>query len=206
MVGLLALTLLGSWIYRTSVFRPAKNFHVVEEGKFYRSAQLRGYEFEDAVKNLGIKTVINLRGSQPGEWWFDEEKSTLDRLGVRFESIGFSTEQLQTREDLLRYLELLKTVERPILVHCRSGADRTGEASAIYAMDYMHKPREVAMEHVSAKYLHVWFLQPAKRLFVENYAGPDWAQGIYNPCSDKFRSYAKRESGCDLVPSTAAAR
>lgn len=196
----LSFVALVAWGYRNSVFRPAKNFHELDPGKFYRSAQLAKDEFEDLVKTYGIKTVINLRGSQPGEWWFDDEKSELERLHVRMENIGFSTEQLQTREDWLRYSELLKTAERPILVHCRSGADRTGEASAVYQIDYMGKSREEALDQLSIHYLHMMPFLPAKTLFVENYKGADWLLKEYDPCSKIFRKYAKRESNCPPVP------
>lgn len=193
---LAVLGAVGSFIYRTSVFRPAMNFHEIDPGKFYRSAQLGKDEFDEIVQKYGIRTVINLRGSQPGEWWFDDEKAALDRLGVRFENLGFSTEQMQTKEDWTKYLEILKTAERPILVHCRSGADRTGEATAVYMYDYMHAEREKVLEQVSLRYLHVTMLQPAKRLFVENYQGAEWLLSQYNPCEPKFRAYARSESHC----------
>jgi len=186
---LVSLCLLGALIYRMSVFRPLKNFHVVEEGKFYRSAQLLGPEFEEVVKKYGIKTVINLRGKQEGEWWYDEEAATLERLGVRHENIGFSTEHVQNPEDWAKFHEILETAERPILVHCRSGADRTSEASAVYVMDYMGKSREEALEQLTFKYLHVPLFHPAKRYFIENYEGKDWVRNSYDPCSPKFRKY-----------------
>lgn len=183
-------------IYRTSVFRPAKNFHEIDPGKFYRSAQLVKEEFVDVVQQYGIKTVINLRGSQPGEWWFDEEEATLRQLGVRLESIGFSTEQLQTKEDWKRYVELIGSAPRPILVHCRSGADRTGEATAIYMIDHMGVDHTEALKQVSLNYLHVSMLLPAKRLFVANYEGHDWLLNGYDPCEEKFRAFARDESNC----------
>jgi len=187
---LVCFCLLGAWIYRMSVFRPAKNFHVVEENKFYRSAQLSGDELEEVVKQYGIKTVINLRGKQEGEWWYDDEAATLARLGVRHENIGFSTEHVQTPENWRQFHEILETAERPILVHCRSGADRTSEASAVYVMDYMGKSRQEALEQVSLKYLHVSLFHPAKRYFIENYEGKEWVLNSYDPCSPKFRKYA----------------
>jgi len=200
-VILVILSALGGFIYHTSVFRPAQNFHVIDPGKFYRSAQLGKDEFDGIVAKYGIKTVINLRGSQPGEWWFDDEKSALERLHVRMENIGFSTEQMQTKEDWVSFIQLLRTAERPILVHCRSGADRTGEASAVYMMDYMGTDRTTALEQLSLKYLHVSMFMPAKRLFVENYQGADWLMNKYNPCDAPFREYARSESHC---PSTSA--
>lgn len=195
-IATVVLCALGAMIYRMSVFRPAKNFHEIDPGKFYRSAQLGKDEFEDVVKKYGIKTVINLRGSQPGEWWYDDEKGELDRLHVRMENIGFSTEQMQTKQDWARYQELLQSAERPILVHCRSGADRTSEASAVYVMDYMGKSREEALDQLSLKYLHVAMFMKAKSLFVENYQGRDWLLKDYDPCKTPFRAYAKSESGC----------
>jgi len=196
LAALIVLSALGAFIYRASVFRPAKNFHEIDPGKFYRSAQLAKDEFDEIVKKYGIRTVVNLRGSQPGEWWFDDEKAALERLGVRFENLGFSTEQLQTKEDWEKYIDILKTAERPILVHCRSGADRTGEATAVYVHDYMHADREKVLEQVSLRYLHVSLLQPAKRLFVESYEGPEWLLTRYDPCEPKFRPHARNESRC----------
>jgi protein tyrosine/serine phosphatase len=199
LIVVVALGSLSAGIYRTSVFRPAKNFHEIDPGKFYRSAQLAKNEFEEVVRKHGIRTVINLRGSQPGEWWFDDEKKELDRLNVRMVNLGFSTEQLQTKEDWQQYIDILKTAERPILVHCRSGADRTGEASAVYVKDYMGASREQALMHVSLKYLHVSLFHPAKRLFVENYEGADWLTNRFNPCEPKFRRFARVESGCPAL-------
>ena len=202
-IAIVVLCALSAAIYRMSVFRPAKNFHETDPGKFYRSAQLAKDEFEDTVKKYGIKTVINLRGSQPGEWWYDDEKSELERLHVHLENIGFSTEQMQTKQDWARYAEILKTAERPILVHCRSGADRTSEATAVYMIDYMGKSREEALEQVTLKYLHIPFGLRAKRLFVENYQGRDWLLKSYDPCNEPFRPYARTDSGCAAVTSAA---
>jgi protein tyrosine/serine phosphatase len=200
-VVMICLAVLGRWIYHMSVFRPAKNFHEIDAGKFYRSAQLGKDEFEDVVKKYGIRTVINLRGHQPGEWWYDDEESELKRLHVRQEDIGFSTEQMQTKEDWARYAQLLKTVERPILVHCRSGADRTGEASAVYMLDYMGKSRDEALKQLSVRYLHLPMFLPAKTVFIENYQNAEWLlNGGYDPCAKEFRAYAKSESHCGRFP------
>ena len=180
------------FIYHASTFRVIKNFHVVEPGKFYRSAQLTGEEFEDVVRRYGIKTVINLRGSKPGQWWYDDEASALAKLGVRLESVGFFTEHVPSAVQLTKYTELLREVPRPILVHCRAGSDRTGEATAMYIMDYMNGSREQALTALTFQYLHVELFQPAKRYFIEHYRGPEWAAHGYDPCSAEFRAYASK--------------
>lgn len=195
-----AITILGAIIYRTSTFRPMMNFHSVDPGKFYRSAQLTPDEFKEVVAKYGIKTVVNLRGHQDGEWWYNGEKETLGQLGVRFETIGFSTDYVQPVNAWTQYLDILKTAERPILVHCRSGADRTGEASAIYAMEYMHKSREEALDQLSPLYLHFEPFKRAKKLFVRNYQGSQWLRREYDPCAEPFREYLAPDMKCSANP------
>lgn len=189
-ISLVCVLALGGFIYRASVFRPMRNFHEIDPGKFYRSAQPSADELSDEVRQYGIKTVINLRGSQPGEWWYDAEATRLKELGVKQIDLSFSTEHMQFKNDWVAYLDALKTAERPILVHCRSGADRTSEATAVYAMEYMGKPKGEAIKYVNWRYLHVSFLQPAKRVFVENYGGDNWVRNEYDPCKEPFFSFA----------------
>jgi protein tyrosine/serine phosphatase len=189
-LAILILGSLGGFVYRASVFRPTRNFHAVEEGQFYRSAQLTSEELEDVVRQYGIKSVINLRGSQPGEPWFDAEKAMLVKLNVRMENLGFTSEHVPSRDDLVKYLDAIGSLPRPILVHCRAGSDRTGEASAIYVMEEMKRPREEAMAQLSFKYLHIPLFQPAKKYLINNYGGSQWARTSYDPCSPQFIDYA----------------
>lgn len=182
---------LSGWIYRSSVFRPSENFHVVHEGQFYRMAQPTPEELDEAVKKYGIKTVINLRGHQPGEWWYDDEASAVKKLGLHQVDIGFSTEHVQFKSDWIRYLDALKNAPRPILVHCRSGADRTSEASAIYAIEYMKKTAEEAIEdQMTISNLHMSLMLPAKRGFVRKYKGEEWLRTTYDPCAPEFLEWA----------------
>jgi protein tyrosine phosphatase (PTP) superfamily phosphohydrolase (DUF442 family) len=190
LTALAVFCLLGLKIYEMSVFRPMRNFHVVEEGKFYRSAQPTTEEFKETIKKYGIKTVINLRGRQPGETWFEDETKTLGDLRIKMVNIGFSTEHVQRREEWLEYLDTLKTAERPIWIHCRSGADRTSEASAVYAIEYMGQTKAQAMSQLGYKYLHVPLFIPAKKYFIDRYQGPDWIAHTYSPCLDEFRKFS----------------
>ena len=185
-----ALIALVTWrIYVASTFRPAKNFHEVDPGKFYRSAQLTGDEFSEAIRDYGIKTIINLRGASPGEGWYDDEVRAAREQGVAHLNFGFSTKQVPHRTSLLPLLEALHTVRRPILVHCRSGADRTSEVSAVYAMLYMGQTKEQAMRQLNLRYLYVEFFAPAKRLFVQDWQGEAWARDSYDPCLPKYAAY-----------------
>ena len=190
------LGLLVRFIYHTSVFRPMLNFHEVDPGKFYRSAQMTPDELRDAIKQYGIRTVINLRGDHPEDAWYTDEQSLLKSVGVRMVDVSFSTYTVPRPAELKKYVETISNAERPILVHCRAGADRTGEASAIYAMEFMDQSREQALEQLSIKYLHVSYFQPAQKVLIENYQGLRWVEEEYSPCSPAFFPYAAGQREC----------
>ena len=175
-------------LWYSSVVRIYKNFHEVDPGKFYRSAQLTPEELKEMVKNLGIKTVINLRGEQPDSYWYNDELKAANEVGVRLVSVGFNSKEINAKEAIIEYLETLKTAERPILVHCRSGADRAGEASALYMIEYMGKTKEQALEQLTWKYLHVPFFNPGKTYFIDIYKGLEWVKAVYDPCVEPFKN------------------
>ena len=54
----------------------------------------------------------------------------------------------------LEVLDLFDTVERPFLFHCKSGADRTGLASAFYKIAHEGKPVAEVRDDLSWRYLH----------------------------------------------------
>jgi protein tyrosine/serine phosphatase len=184
-----ALALVGWRVYVASTFRPAKNFHEIDPGRYYRSAQLTGDEFAEAIRAYGIKTIINLRGAGAGEAWYDDEERAARENGAKLLNFGFSTKHVPHRSSLLPLLDALRAAARPILVHCRSGADRTGEVSAIYEMLYMGKSKEEALGQLSWRYLYVEPFAPAKRLFVEDWQGEEWAKRAYDPCIPKYAPY-----------------
>ncbi len=51
------------------------NFHTVTAGKAYRSKQLNKKQLEHYIKKYEIKGILNLRGSEPGEEWYENEIS-----------------------------------------------------------------------------------------------------------------------------------
>lgn len=162
------------------------NFHEVDHGKFYRSARLSPANLENTVKQYKIKTVINLQGAHPDDDWYIEEKQILDNMDVELVDIPMRSERIPTREELQALLETYDQSERPILIHCNSGSDRTGEAAAIYEMEYMHRTKEQAMEQLSPKFFHFSFLVPSKTYFMDLYQGKKWAMTQYDPCKQKY--------------------
>lgn len=178
------------------------NFHEVDPGKMYRSAQLTGEELEHAINSLGIRSIINLRGESPGAEWYDTEAQVARDHGVKMVSIPMSAKRLPLRRDLIKLVDAMESSPRPMLIHCQAGADRTGEASAMYLMDYMGKTREEALEMLTIKYDHLAFYMPAKRYFIGFYGGKEWARHSYDPCRENYLYFDKStlctESGSEL--------
>jgi protein tyrosine/serine phosphatase len=188
------------FIFASSTFASdilGPNFHEVDPGRYYRSAQLNSKEFDYYIKKYKIRTIINLRGAEPQEAWYQDEISVSQKNLVFHFDIPMLAETLPHRENLIRLLDLFKTVPRPILVHCQGGADRSGEASAIYQMLHMGKTKEQALKMLTFKYHHLAFRKPAKRYFIKDlWQGEDWAYNHYDPCEGKFKYYDTNTAYC----------
>jgi protein tyrosine/serine phosphatase len=175
------------------------NFHDVKESVLYRSAQPSGKELSRVVQEYNIRSVINLRGAQPGESWYDIEKAVSDKLGLQRVDIRMSAVRLPHREDLIRLLDAFKELPRPILIHCKVGADRTGEAAAIFGLDHLKWSRRKAAGQLHPFYGHIPDFTPAKTYFIrEVYQGEAWARNTYDPCRQDFKYYDK-ERYCGIA-------
>lgn len=171
-------------------------FAEVDHG-VYRGPQPRAEDIEQAAKYYGLKTIINLRGEHPGSRWYDEEKAAADANGVTMINIGMSAREVPTRENLIKLLDAFKSAQRPLLIHCKAGVDRSGEAAAIYQMIYKGKSVDEALEMLSPKYGHFEGLMPAKRFFIKHvWKGEDWAYKEYEPCGLDFGKFSTTSPAC----------
>ena len=107
-----------------------KIFAVVDGG-IYRSGQLSETSLEEAIKEKGIRTIINLRGKISGSKWYIGENTVSDRYGVKLYDIGLDPNDLPRYRKLMTIASIIEKAEKPILIHCRRGIDRTGMVSAI---------------------------------------------------------------------------
>ncbi len=170
------------------------NFHEIEPGRFYRSAQLNRSELGVLLPMFKIKTVINLRGENPSARWYQDEVAVTSENGVKLITIDMSSREIPHRETVIALLDALKSSEEPILVHCLGGADRSSEASALYERFVMGKTKEQAMDMLSIRYHHLDATRPAKRYFLDLVQSEDWLRHEYNPCSGQYQYYDN--SGC----------
>src|SRR5215467_9321450 len=112
----------------------------------FRGAQPRGEGVKE-LKNLGITTIVDLRGEDPGK--ISWERQQAESLGIRFVSIPVSGWSPPSNEQVAEFLELFR--ENPagkIFVHCRFGDDRTGVFVAAYRMAYDGWPAQQAINEM----------------------------------------------------------
>jgi protein tyrosine phosphatase (PTP) superfamily phosphohydrolase (DUF442 family) len=121
----------------------------------YRSNQPTHKRFEK-LKAMGFKSVLNLRGAGGAAHYLVEEESCRD-LGLTLVNVSFHARHAAPPGDILKVIDAFRTMERPFVMHCKSGADRAGFASAIYLMVMEGRPVSEARRMLSPKYIHFKF-------------------------------------------------
>ncbi len=110
------------------------NFHWVISGEIARSSQAYLGFLQTLLKAHGIESVVNLRGTKPGWRWWDYETRVCAELEVVHRDVRFNSRRLPSRLILLDMLDAFDEAQRPFLVKCSGGQDRTSFASALYLL------------------------------------------------------------------------
>jgi protein tyrosine/serine phosphatase len=165
LAGLIVALGLAALVAETVRVAFGDNFHVVIPGTIYRSAEPTPEFLADVVQEHGIRTVLNLRGIGDGPIvdWYEREAAACQELGLSHENLTFSASRTPSIDEVRRLLEVLDRSEKPILVHCRRGADRTGLASAIALLAQTDTPYAEARASLGLRYGH-WRLGSAGKL------------------------------------------
>lgn len=131
------------------------NLHAVGAGaRLWRSAQPAPHHLRRIHRRLGIRTIINLRGQNPyGSYQLEWE--TCRELGIRLVNFPVKSRSAPEPHVIAGIDDLFAHVEPPILVHCKSGADRAGLASALYLALREGRPVPEAARQLSLRFGHV---------------------------------------------------
>jgi protein tyrosine/serine phosphatase len=134
------------------------NFHAVENGTVYRSAQLSKTQFAHAIDTHHIRSVLNLRGPNLDEAWYRDELAVTQGRGASHDDVGISADREVTPDKIAKILAVLRDAPKPSLVHCLSGADRSGFVSALDEYVVRGKSAEMAAKELSFRYGHFPYL------------------------------------------------
>lgn len=170
----------------------------------WRAAQPLPHQIAYAAR-LGIKTVINLRGQQDNAT-YAYERDACRRAGLKLVDFRVRSRTAPEIAELHGARNLFCSVEYPILMHCKSGADRVGLMSVLYQHVHLGVPMTEAIKQLSLRFGHIkqantgiidYFFQ---RYIADNAKSPiafyDWVDTVYDPVelrqSFKSNSLANR--------------
>lgn len=156
----------------------------------WRSAQPAPRHFERFAAE-GIRTILNLRGGRSSCGAYALERETCARLGLRLINFPLRSRSTLDRETVLAAIDVWDGLELPLLMHCKSGADRTGFMATLYLWQRVGMPLRQAMNQLSWRYGHI---RQAKTgvidYFFESYLAAearsgvgfrDWVTSEYDP-------------------------
>jgi undecaprenyl-diphosphatase len=129
-LGLFSLLILAAFgLWASNYF--THNVHAVLPHQVYRSAQLTHDDLAHLVQRYGIRSVINLRGANPDIAWYQDEIAVAQERQLWHADLALDAHHLPDVATLTQLVNLIEQAPKPLLLHCRQGADRTGLASAI---------------------------------------------------------------------------
>lgn len=182
-----------------------RNRHRVTED-LWRSAQPLPMQLA-AAKRLGIASVVNLTGTRDTAT-HRFEREACARLGMRLVEYPLDSRDPPSRERIAGLERLFAGLDYPALIHCKSGADRAGIASALYLLLRDDRPIGEAQAQLSLRYGHVRQGPTGVLDFMlERYAADaaaspmtfrEWLDAEYDPVAIK-RAFKSRRWGDFLV-------
>lgn len=155
----------------------------------WRAAQPAPHQIR-RIAGSGVKTIVNLRGPRDCSS-YELEREACERHGIRLVNYQVRSRAAPSVAEVKGAAALFETLEYPILMHCKSGADRAGLMSALYSHFKLGQPIDVAKRQLSLRYGHIrqadtgvldYFFE---RYLEDNAKRPmpflEWVETVYDP-------------------------
>ena len=113
-----------------------ENLYKVDDNLF-RSEQPNASDMK-ALEQFGVKTVLNLRRVQ-------DDNREAKNASLILHHIPINTFKM-SYEELLQSVRMIQNADKPVLVHCLHGSDRTGVVVAAYRMTTQGWTKEAAIK------------------------------------------------------------
>ena len=94
-------------------------------------------------------------GKEENESWYVNEIKVCQKYKVQHYDLGMSADQTPSDSTIKALLVLFKKAPRPILIHCKAGADRSGLAAALWKMVVDGFSKAEAQKELSIWYGHM---------------------------------------------------
>lgn len=156
----------------------------------WRAAQPWPYQIRRMAKKEGIRTIVNLRGERDcGSYRL--EKKICEKLDINLvDGLKLFSRAAPKKQTILEFKSHFDTLEYPLMMHCKSGADRMGLASVLYLHLIDGVPIEQAKNQLSLKYGHIkqantgildeFFQQYLEYAADHDISFIDWVETVYD--------------------------
>ncbi len=136
-----------------AIFRTLwSNFATVIPGRVYRCNHPTPARLSELASRYRLHTLVNLRGHR--RCGSDAlSRQAAGQIGLDHVDMAFESRGAPHRERILRFEALYRAVKFPMLMHCKSGADRAGLASGLVVMFEGGKAAE-ALRQLSWRFGH----------------------------------------------------
>lgn len=178
--------------WRTALFKEHNlvntlwlNLHPVVESELYRAAQPTPWQLPKLIEKYGIRSVLNLRGRKPHRAFYALERERLEAAGVPMIDLELYSRRLPGSNELRALKEAFMRAPKPILMHCKAGADRSSLASTLYLYWF----KDIPMEEAVASQMRFWpygYIRSSKA-------------GVIRHWLLEFAKYRKQHPDADLI-------
>jgi len=125
---------------------------------------------------------------------FELEQEACNKLGLTLTTISLASKNTVSAQKLLNLLDYFDMTTEPFVMHCKSGADRTGLAASFYLVHKCGASIDHAKTELSPRYLHFkWTRSGTLDFILDQYKefitkNPDkslrhWIESDYDPDS-----------------------
>jgi len=138
----------------------------------------------------GFKTLLNLRG-RTVYGSYDLEKFYAEKYGLTMIDLALYSGGAPQKKQIYALRDVFQSMQRPALMHCKSGADRAGLASALYLIMAENVPVDVAAKQLSRSYGHIKYSKTGildsffDKYLSDNAKRPmpfmQWVDEVYDP-------------------------
>ena len=164
-------------------------------------------------RDLGVRSILNLRGEDGYSPWLFEEEACR-KLGLDLKVAKIYARKAPRQSEILHLIDTMRSMEKPFVMHCKSGADRAGFAAVLYKAIIEGATLDEAREQLALRYIHLdWTATGIVDHIIDMYEArnaispitmEDWFRTEYTKtaASTSFAARMAERRRCKLPPVT----
>lgn len=124
---------------------PWYHFRTIVPGALYRAGQPSADDVATAVRDYGVRTIVNLRAERGP--WLEEERRAAEAAGARFVDLPIAEGSPPSAAQAEALLSLYDDpARRPLLFHCQYGSIRSAGVEALFRIEALGEDNATALD------------------------------------------------------------